>query len=233
MKRYFLPVLIFISSFCCAQVPGYMGLKCTINYDLGLLPPQVVARTGTVPMLYHNVSVDYVVSRKMSVGIKYGFMTYNAPPETQQFSSAYSGSAEYNPNNYKGRYTQSTVAILGKSFFTDRGFIAPIGRYISYGLYFQHVVDHNATTYAGGNINYEGNQVAPTGFKGTAEYGGIIFGVGRNFVVANRILIDFGGNFSIPLGYVIGQRNERETVYRDLVLRNVAQIYLGLGVLAF
>ena len=210
-----------------------MGLKCTINYDLGLCPPQVVFRSGTLPMLYHNVSIDYVVSRKMSVGIKYGFMTYNAPPENQQFGSGYSsGYTEYNPNNYKGRYTQNTIAILAKSFFTDRGFIAPIGRYISYGLYFQHVVDNSATTFAGGNIAQD-NRTAPTGFKGTAEYGGIIFGVGRNFVVANRILIDFGGNFSIPLGYVIGQANERETVYRDLVLRNLAQIYVGLGVLAF
>jgi hypothetical protein len=66
-----------------------------------------------------------------------------------------------------------------------------------------------------------------------ANFGGVMFGVGRNFVVANRVLIDFGGNFSLPLYYVIGEQDERETVFRDLTLRNIAQIYVGLGLLAF
>jgi hypothetical protein len=228
MKGFFLVILVCSGYLGLAQVPGYMGLKCTVNYDLGMLPPQVVFRSGTIPMLYHNVSVDYVLTRSISIGVKYGFMTYNAPAEINQIPTG----SGYVAANYLGRYTQNTVAVLVKKFFTQRGYIAPIGRYVSFGAYFQHVVDKEATAFAGGNITND-EFTPPTAFRGVAEYGGVMFGIGRNFVVANRILIDFGGNFSLPLGYVIGQQDERETIYRDLVLRNLAQIYIGLGVLAF
>ena len=230
MKHILLYILLFtgLAGFC--QVPGYMGLKFSVNYDAGLMHPIIVGRTGTLPMLYHNVSVDYVVTRSVSIGVKYCFMTYNAPAEVGQFEGS-----DFNNQDYKGRYTQHTVAFMVKRFFRNRGFIAPVGRYMSFGLYYQYATDRSATTFVNGNNAVYDHSPAPTGFKGTANYGGFILGVGRNFIVANRMIIDFGGNINVPLSYIIGPElsTEKGTVFRDVVLRNLLQVHLGLGVLAF
>lgn len=229
IKNWLIVLLVFLSAGAMAQVPGYMGLKFSVKYDAGIMEPPIVGRTGVLPMLYNNVSADYVVSRYVSVGIKYCFMTYNAPPQVSQFSDGL-----YNPADYKGRFTEHTVAIIVKRFFKRSGFIAPVGRYLTFGAYYQHAVSKEATTYLNGdNITYD-NVIPPQGFKGTAEYGGIILGCGRNFVVANRMLIDFGFNVNVPLA-IPGEitASKTLTVYNDVVLRNLLQIYLGLGVLAF
>ena len=231
MKHILLYILLFTGSVGFCQVPGYMGLKLSVNYDAGLMHPAIVGRTGTLPMLYHNVSVDYVLTRSVSIGLKYCFMTYNAPAERIQFDGS-----GFNNTDYKGRYTEHVVAFIVKRFFRNRGFIAPVGRYMTYGLYYQYAVDRGATTWAGGNSINDEHTAAPVGFKGTANYGGFILGIGRNFIVANRMIIDFGGNINVPLNYVIeagGTTTEKGTVFRDIALRNLLQVHLGLGVLAF
>ena len=229
--------VLLLSLFCAAafaQVPGYMGLKFSVKYDAGLMLPAVVGRSGSLPMLYNNLSVDYVITRHLSVGVKYGFMTYNAPAEARQFKSTEYGTPLYNNTDYKGRYTQHTAAFMLKVFGKRRGYIAPFGRYATFGVYYQHVVDREATIFANGRIG--SNSVGPTGFKGTANYGGFIIGGGRNYIVGKRLIIDLGCNINVPLGLidpVVDGEGEKGTIYRDVALRNLLQLYLGFGVLAF
>jgi hypothetical protein len=213
------------------EVPGYMGLKFSVKYDAGIMLPAVVGRTGALPMLYNNVSLDYVVTRQVSVGVKYCYMTYNAPAEVKQFSGT-----DYTNTDYKGRFTGQTAAFMVKLFPKRAGFIAPFGRYASFGVYYQHVVDNEATAFQGGDIQSQSPASSPTGFRGIANYGGFIIGGGRNYIVANRIILDLGCNISVPLGiYNLATEmgTEKTTIYRDVALRNLLQLYLGFGVLAF
>lgn len=233
MKKIYLSLitcLLFV--FSNGQVPGYMGLKFSVKYDAGIMEPAIIGRTGTLPMLFNNVSLDYVVTRHISVGVKYCYMTYNAPAEPKQFTGS-----GYSNLDYKGRFTEHTAAFIIKVFPKRPGFIAPFGRYASFGVYYQHVVDNEATAFTGGQFGLgEPASGSPTGFKGIANYGGFIIGGGRNYIVANRIILDLGCNINVPLGFInflSDEGDEKTTVYRDVALRNLLQIYLGFGVLAF
>ena len=233
MKKIYLAIIVsLLCRFSFGQVPGYMGLKFSVKYDAGIMLPAVVGRTGALPMLFNNVSADYIVNRHVSVGVKYCFMTYNAPAEPIQFSNS-----DYSNKDYKGRFTEHTAAVIVKLFPKRAGFIAPFGRYASFGVYYQHVTDNEATVYAGGNfIGGEPGGNSPSGFKGIANYGGFIIGGGRNYIVANRLIIDLGCNINVPLGivnFLTDAGTEKVTIYRDVALRNLLQLYLGFGVLAF
>jgi hypothetical protein len=231
MKRLIPLILIFCTLYTKAGVPGYQGLKFSVGYDLGFMHQYIIARRGIMPDLYHNLNIDYVVARGWSVGLRYGFMTVVTPPNKLAIPAAYTTSIEGNegldPNNYKGRYTQHTFTFTAKRFFMRRGYIAPVGRYILLGCYYQYAVDHSVTS------EYKGTAYTATRFKGTAHIPGIVFGIGRNFIVANRMIIDFGGIINVPCFVPTAPGDRPVVVYRDVVFNNLLQLYVGIGVLAF
>lgn len=241
MRHIILYTLIFIASYATAQIPGYQGLRFSVKYDCGINHPILMGRTGSLPMLYHNASIDYVVSRVWSVGVKYGYMTYNAPVPSKVLNSSLDAGDYYygdiiDNKDLKGRYTQHTVGIIAKKFIKRKGYIAPVGRYITVGAYYQYATDHfvkNLQDYNSGGY-YENPRLQ--GFKTIAHYGGITAGMGRNFVVANRLLFDLGFNINIalPTRDVLAQNGDlKKAAYTDLLLRNLFHLYLGFGVLAF
>lgn len=241
-----LVIILFVSLTVSAgnNVPGYQGKKFIIKYDCGIMHPFLMGRSGKLPELYHNLSMDYVVSRAWSVGGKYGFMHYNAATDKKTFyGREYYQDIEDNfpagPESFKGRYMQHTVAFIAKHYYKRRGYIAPVGRYITLGVYYQYTsqhlatIDGTSTTDIFGNTRYEYDV---QGYKAITHWGGFIFGMGRSMVVAKRMVIDVGFNLNIapwPV-YVFGDDTTvKASAYRELLLRNIFQVYLGFGALAF
>jgi hypothetical protein len=235
MKKHLLLLSALLLTACAfSQIPGYQGKKFSIKYDCGINHPALVGRTGSLPMLYHNLSFEYVVSRAWSIGLQYGFMTYKAAPDRKvfsQYNSSYESSLDR--NNYKGRYTQHTVSFIAKKFFIRKGYLAPVGRYLLLGCYYQYATDHFAFMEQHYNSTLGYYTYDLSGKKAIAHYGGLTIGMGRNFVMAKRMLIDLGFTLSFsPYIRIEGEKVEL-AMYRDLTLRNLFQLHLGIGALAF
>ncbi|MDB5282820.1 MAG: hypothetical protein JWO06_1895 [Bacteroidota bacterium] len=231
MKGKLLGILMFLSLCGAAQVPGYQGLKFSVKYDLGFMHPIFEYRRGTLPLLCHNFSVDYVVSRSVSLGIRYGFMFYKQPPNKLAFNNNV-GDLDINPADYLGKYQQHQISFIVKRFYKRKGFIAPVGRYITFGAYYQYATDQTILNTT--NYSYPNSKFYFQSFKGTAHFGGVILGIGRNFIVANRVIIDFGGEINFPFAVVSKTASlEKRVTYRDVLYNNLMQLYIGVGMLAF
>lgn len=247
MKHYLLLIAtLFVShtATCGGNVPGYQGKKFIIKYDCGIMHPFLMGRTGKLPELYHNLSMDYVVSRAWSVGGKYGFMHYNAPADKKTFYgdsyyNGYSGDIPLSVNDYKGRYMQHTVAFIAKHYYKRRGYIAPIGRYLSLGVYYQYTSQHLSVVERTqlSNPFYNEYEYNVKRYTAVTHWGGFILGMGRSMVVAKRMVIDVGFNLNIapwPAFVFSGNGDTlKSAAYRELLLRNIFQVYLGFGALAF
>lgn len=232
MKKTLLLLFLLAVLVLPAQIPGYMGLKFGVKYECGFMHPIFVGRQGKLPMLYNNVSLEYVIGRAWTAGIKYGFMTYNAPPDKKVYNEdPYGNSVDYPTGRYehKGRYNQHTIGVLFRKYVNGKGYLAPVGRYWTMGFYYQYAKN---TIYT--NLTDVENYSLKV-YKGVSHLPGITLGMGRQYVIANRMLIDVGFNLNFtlyavrhPLWYA-----DRSAVFREVFGRNVFQVYLGLGALAF
>lgn len=238
-SRYLLIAALFISlTATCGNVPGFQGKRFIVKYDCGIMHPLLMGSTGKLPELYHNLTLDHTVSRAWTVGVKYGFMTYMATPNKRIFyggSSYYGAEDGINPENFKGRYTQHIVGFVAKHYYKRKGFIAPVGRYIALGVYYQHTRQH-ITTVAKEYVGSSNYTYSVKGNNITTHWVGISFGMGRTFVAVKRMVIDVGFNLNIapwPAYIVDGEFTPKRGAYRDLMLRNIFQVHLGLGALAF
>lgn len=234
MKKYFVIVAVFITAFAGAQIPGFQGKRFIVKYDLGIMHPAIVGRSGKPPMLYHGLALDYTVSRAWSIGVKGNFMTIKAPTDKKAFYNyTYSSETPSSYKDYVERYTQVTVGVYAKKFAIRKGYLAPMGRYIVIGAYYQYVIDNFA------QVNISSSSSSSTVYsisrkRAIAHFGGVTVGMGRNFIVARRIVLDLGFTLNIaPVAHIVFDDKERAGVYRDVMLRNLFQVHLGFGALAF
>jgi hypothetical protein len=236
MKKYFLILAVFITAFAGAQIPGFQGKRFIVKYDLGIMHPAIVGRTGKPPMLYHGLALDYTVARAWSVGVKGNFMTINAPTDKKAFQYYnYNNGSGLDYRDYPGRYTQVTVGFYAKKFAIRKGYLAPMGRYIVLGVYYQYAVDNITLPGTAGNNSNIDYSYSVTRKKVVAHFGGITVGMGRNFIVSRRMVIDLGFTLNVaPVPHVVfSDEDDKMAVYRDLMLRNIFQVHLGFGALAF
>jgi hypothetical protein len=228
-KTIFILALVLGTFVVKAQVPGYQGLRFSVKYDCGIMHPAIIGRRGTPPYIFHNISLEYVLTRSISLGVMYTYMGYNGPPNKLALPAYAITEGSVNPNDYKGTYRQHCITVIAKKFFRRKGYIAPVGRYVSFGLFYQYALDRSVAFGNSGNSLY-----TPQGFKGTANIPGIHFGVGRNFIVADRLIIDFGGMLNLDCYATLPTSAfENRITFRDVFFTNLMQLYLGLGVLAF
>lgn len=220
MKQVLFILLLAVSAqaYAGSKVPGYQGYRFSMIYDPAIMHPAIIGKPGKLPMLFHQGTVDYVVSRGVSIGLQYGFMFYKSKQNGNYASDA-------NKNDFKERYIQHTLGFNIKMFYKRAGYIAPVGRYVTWGLYYQHAVDHRM-----GYID-----AGLTGYKGTANFGGITWGMGRNFIVGKRFIIDFGFtlNYSPYLPISRAYDNKKLDIRQNALWRNFFKIYLGFGGLVF
>lgn len=202
-----------------AQIPGYHGLRFIVKYNCGLSHPAIFGRSGKLPSITHHGSIDYVLSRYWMLGVDYAFMTYRTPSDRTLIDNK--------DIDLTGRYTQHVISFTGKYFFKKRGFIAPIGPYVNIGLYYQYVrMYYYSDVYNNNNASMYNRAIA--------HHGGIVFGMGRNFVVANRMTVDLGFTFNASLPAIDFVNDNGELgLYNEIIFRNFFQLHLGLGILAF
>lgn len=231
-----------------AQVPGYMGLKLSLQYQGSISPQWNNLGQSLMPYLSHNVQVGYVISREYEVGLQYTHIGYSS------FFPRYISNENSNTQNDisidQRTFTGNNVTAYIKFFRYQKGFIAPLGRYFILGLTYQNSIDKFHVTQDNsspiGTPNY--TTVQSNDFA-------IAAGIGRNMVLFDRMLISIEGDVSIPLssavragkygtdnlglGFVNGNA---ATVYPDtykhlngvdVMLINLLQIKIGIGLLAF
>jgi hypothetical protein len=223
-------------------VPGYMGLKFSIQYQGGINPQWNNLTESFLPYLSHNVQVGYVVSRKYEVGLQYTRIDYSSGVNANQYdyNSQTNVSADFRS------FTGNNVTAYIKFFRERKGFIAPLGRYYLLGLSYENTLDkYHVTSDPNSTIgvpNYtlvQSHDIAITA------------GVGRNIIVANRMLITIEGDVNIPFSAAIRaalSSTSSEGVYNgvtgspnafkhfnsvDVMLVNLIQIKIGLGALVF
>jgi hypothetical protein len=238
MRKYILSAILFVICFSAfsGDVPGFRGKRFFVQYQCGIMHPVITARTGKLPMFNHQLALDYTMSRSWTIGVKYGFMWYKAPTDAPGF---YAGGDYYrdggDPKDFPGVYMQHTVGFYAKKFLVRKGYIAPVGRYIILGLYYQHVIDHITSLSANYNSGSSTDTYTAKGYKGKAFTGGVTVGIGRNVVIARRMLFDvnFCVNLTPPLREFLDGSKQQEAVWRDLFFRNLVQVNIGFGGLLF
>lgn len=230
-----LALLLVLNIATQAQIPGYQGLRFIAKYNCGINHPGLFGRPGRLPAVFHIASLEYTVSRQWAIGINYGFMFYNDAPAPKTLFASNESYNKINRSDFKGKYLQHTTSIYGKYYIKRRGFIAPVGPYVIAGLYYQYsrniFYSPPETQYTPGTRPIQQNNII-------AHHMGIHFGMGRNFVVLNRMVIDLGFtlNLTAPNPAIVAESGfggSQRVAYNDLILRNLFQLHLGLGVLAF
>lgn len=222
-------------------VPGYMGLKFSIQYQGGISPQWNNLTYSYLPYLSHNVQVGYVVSRKHEVGLQYTRIDYSSGMGLNQydFNSGSTVATDFRS------FTGNNVMAYVKFFRERKGFIAPLGRYYLLGLSYQNSRDKFHVTADGNSII----GVPNTTYVQSHDIA-ITVGVGRNIIIANRMLLTIEGDINIPFSAGIRAARSNSDLsgitalsgdtnpYKhfnsiDVLLVNLIQIKIGLGALVF
>jgi hypothetical protein len=243
MKKYLL--LIYYTLLIAttqAQVPGYMGLKCSLQYQGGISPQWDNLSASYLPYFSQNVQLGYVVSRRHEIGLQYTRIDYTSGYNRNiiDFNTESTTSID------NRAFTGNNVMAYIKFFRERKGYIAPLGRYYLLGLTYQNTKDKFHVT------------ADPNSSIGVPNYTtvqsqdiAITVGVGRNIIIANRMLITIEGDVNIPVSTgiraalsggdaagtydgIAGSPN----VYKhqnaiDAMLVNLIQIKIGIGALLF
>ncbi|MBS1685553.1 MAG: hypothetical protein JSS76_12385 [Bacteroidetes bacterium] len=220
-----------------AQVPGYMGLKCSLQYQGGISPQWNDFHGTHRPYLYHNVQADYVVTRRHAVGLQYTRLDFSSNVN-RYITDFYSASSIYVP--YR-QISMNSIGAYVKFFREKKGFIAPVGRYIILGLNYQMTTDRVRTEQEVDYSSYQRN------FKVVSHDVSFRFGMGRNIILANRLLLTIEGDVNVPLssgiraamsGSTLSAPKVSDAPYKhlnsiDAMLSNLLQIKIGIGALLF
>lgn len=240
-------------------VPGYRGLKCTIKYDFGINGSWYDIQTSKMPVMIHNAEVGYVVARTGEVVVRYSYNSYNSPaPSGFAFKDSRPELSEgseqvwYQPY---GNYTSRThyVGVVYKWYFGGLGYIAPVGRYLGIGLtYGYNVANASFQTGEWNSGGWGSIMLPPLALRKRVTshdlYATVEFG--RNFILANRLVMDITATINVPLSgfgrmmvpnLAYGKnysesdwsKNFVQELNYDNMLKNLFQLKVGFGVLAF
>jgi hypothetical protein len=233
--------LIWAQHIWAKKIPGYMGLKCSVQYQGGISPQWNNLSQSYIPYYSHNVQVGYVVSRKYEVGLQYTRIDYgsNFPRSIEDYNTGNTVSMDYR------KFTGNNVMAYIKFFRARKGFIAPLGRYYLLGLTYQNSIDKFHVT----QDDYSAVPV-PNYTVVKSHDIALTVGVGRNIILFNRMLLSIEGDVNIPISTGIRAALSNNTigdfdgihtspnVYKhinafDVLLVNLVQIKIGLGALVF
>lgn len=250
MKKIILILFLSILYQAHAQVPGYMGLKCSLQYQGGISPQWDNLFQSLAPYYSNNIQMGYVVSRKYEIGLQYTRIDYSSGLQ-KGTDVQYDQVTQTLPptiNIDHRTFTGNNLTAYLKFFRQKKGFLAPLGRYFILGLGYENSKDRFHVTSDGyspiGVPNYTNVVSHDMVFS---------MGVGRNIILADRMLLTIEGDVNIPLtagfralingqngdGYGAGNSiTESPNFYKrvnatDVMLVNLIQIKIGLGALLF
>lgn len=240
-KLVSLITIVLICQTTYAQVPGYMGLKCSLQYQCGISPQWNDLAYSRMPYLSHNVQLDYVLTRKHALGVQYTRMDYGADFSGRHLSD-YNYDADLSMSHR--RFACNNVSVYVKFFRERKGFIAPLGRYFVVGLSYLNTKDIFL-------VNNDNTSTIGTPYTATVRSHdiGVLLGVGRNIIIANRMVLSIEGDINVPIsagiraatnGHSVLDDNVRpgSNVFKynnatDVMLINLMTIKIGLGALLF
>lgn len=187
--RFVAPVLLCIglgvSVSAQRKAPGYMGKRFLLKYDQGFSWSFGGDARG-IPNFFYTLQGDLAVTTKWSVGAEYSFMTR----KYDKIISANNYYYDDYPNlSYRlGRTYMHRIGIYGKLFSQRNGHIAPAGPYFLMGLNV-HLVQgtYRYNTYSSVQQKRLTFDFAPT------------FGGGKQYVIANRMVMSVDLRISVPL----------------------------------
>lgn len=229
MRKYItISLLLLIACTTSAQVPGYKGKKMLVKYNMGSFFGFINSYSSTgdgykgyQPVFHHYLSAEYTISTRATAGLSYKY----------QNSRLYFESGDSRDDEVvEGRLVAHTIGAYIKRFKQKRGYLAPVGRYLNYqlkGALYKGVDKDDKLVCDGGNCD---DQLGP--------YGDVIFtlGVGRHFLLFERMIIDLGMDLSFPIVSMISQSATYDhdyDVHSRYYFSQFVQVKIGIGFLAF
>jgi hypothetical protein len=232
-----------------AQIPGYQGMRFSLMYNIGVSPALRGALQNYYPVLHHNVSAEYVVGRRKSIGIRYCRTDLKSNYEGQSavFADNYQYDQTYIGNKLSSsstKFNSNAISVYAK-FFNGRGTLAPRGGYLIAGLsYFYSVAQ--VPNYATIDYTTVSTPARIDIYKKTRHDVGLMLGIGTNVMVIRRLFVNVGFEFNIPLntlpwiidysggGSFVEFNDEMKNIaVRNSLAANVMQLHVGLGFLPF
>ena len=212
--RYLLLVVTLVSLGSSAQANGYLGKRFSLMYT----PAFMVWFRPTRFDLTHTGSLQYTANTRSQLELRYSYFKGNMDYDPHEVI----GSSEYSRyDTVSGEAKSHSVAFFVKVFQRKRGFIAPSGSYWSFGIGWLYSYTYFT----------EKNDVAPVG-ESVSSYndGAFYIGRGRQFIFADRIVLDLGCQFGIA-GLSAGRTsNDFE---RRIFFSYLFRVNIGLGFIAF
>lgn len=233
--------LLGISAHAQRKAPGYMGRRFLLKYDQGISWNLGKNMRG-IPNLFYNLQGDLALSLKVSAGLEYSFMNRNKyNGETLQYEDLYS-------TNYKTVDLGMTRTMLHragayvKMFSRRNGHIAPAGPYMIAGfhVYALQARFKKRTTFY--DDSYYPTSSTNTFVNKTFIDVAPFFGGGKQYILANRMVLDFNVRFSLPVVGLLGgigdafselgdysnSAHERRLMRREAMLTNATANFIEL-----
>ena len=243
MKRiiYTIIISLMISSYCEAQVSGYMGKRWLFMYDINARPtfsnPNENGNKGFTSLNVKNtVGVEFVAGRHLQMGVSYSFFNtcfdfdglyiYTSP---DNMNSTYSPTAI-------GNISVKGVSYFMKFFYSDN--LAPLGTYTKIQL------DHYSWDWSFSDAN----NPPPANFVTSSSKSsyGLSLSVGNQRIFYDRVIL----NVSLQAGYLFSGYNHSDLddpysingdsgKFMDLITSNRVFVHylwsfnVGVGVLIF
>lgn len=179
MKKYITIILFFLAlTFLpvSSHAQGFMGHRFALGYTLGSYLD--LEGNSTLLTKVHQAEIDFIFNRRATLGLSYtnsGRMYY------------FFNDTDVTRSERRVRLTSQGLGLRFKWFRAQDGSIAPLGAYYTAKL---TPIFANQSTADNRQPELLRKSFHPV----------IFVGVGRNSVIWNRLLLQFGGEFGLILG---------------------------------
>ncbi|GIV33052.1 MAG: hypothetical protein KatS3mg031_0587 [Chitinophagales bacterium] len=200
-----------------AQAPGYMGKRFSAHYENQLW----YSFTSRHMDLFHIASAEYVITLSHVLALRY---TYSGlQTQFDKINTPDGASVIY---DVRGLVRTHALSVWGKFFSYRKGFIAPVGRYTSCGAGFLYHKSYASETRSG---LHSGDELH--------HYADVIvyFGQGRQFVFAERLILNVGVQVGLPAVTAFRIRSGllNGDLYSRVFFASLFRAQVGMGFLAF
>lgn len=251
MKFKFTLVVLLFSLLANAQVPGYMGKRCSIAYNLWVHPSIGGGESdffgsgnpndGLSLNTTHALELNYIVGQRTALSFTFQYAHLGLGLSDNGYYGG-QGSYQYRgPKNYAAVLIEKGFSIGYKLF--SRGKIAPVGSYIKWDLMglFNTIKFETKDVYQYTNLNtgpyqYGYVPLALSIKKASAFGGGIALSLGRQRVFFNKLITDVGFRFCLAVAgdpYVGNYYQDKYLISWRVFYNQAINFKIGIGFLAF
>lgn len=244
-SKYLLVLILCLSGFGLQaenpklKTPGFLGLRASLKYDFGAMVNwDFMAK---MPYMHHSAEFGYALTRRHELVLRYSRMDYQGSSKIFGYNG-YNGLLVNGISGQKNQlYASNEASVICKFYRNRKGYIAPVGRYFLLGIGYIHSV-HTLKLIA---ENYEDPDILYT--KRITSHDMVLkVGMGRNFIVAKRLIISIEGLVNLPVTSIfkmlpssfVNDKYGSETelvnqVSTNIFLKQLVEFKIGFGSLIF